>query len=65
MTLTEMRIHITNQTNERVDKKNFNFYVNDMFKDQEYKSRHTEHGPRKSYRVVKKQTSEEMKFRSY
>lgn len=65
MTLTEMRIHITNQTNERVDKKNFNFYVNDMFKDQEYKSRHTEHGPRKSYRVVKKQTSEELKFRSY
>jgi len=62
LTLTDMRIHITNMTNERINKKNFNLYVNEMFKDQEYKNRQTEHGPRKSYRVVKKQTSEELKW---
>lgn len=64
MTLTDMRIHITNLTNERVDKKTFNLYVNEMFKDQDYKNRHTDHGSRKSYRVVKKQTSEELKWNS-
>jgi len=62
MTLTDMRIHITNLTGERIDKKNFNLYVNDMFKNQEYKNRHTEHGPRKSFRVFKKQVSEELKW---